>query len=207
MCLALFVSVFHLEYIPSNQLEMHCTTKDDLLHNDNTVKKINNNTVSRRKIVAASFDISPRERERRLSEAEDPGTYHTLNLRVFDYEVPIKHEERKKSYSEASSLYIKCMNDIPSPSPDDVNEEVFVPPLRFIRNTDTSLQRKIEMNPTMKQIKIENKFGEENPECLSKVLKDVNDKATFEDSKIVPQKQIFLKELSSRLINQMTKFK
>lgn len=193
--------VFHLEYIPSNQLEMHGTAKDDLLHNDNTVKKANNNTVNSRNVVAASFDTSPKGRC--FSDAEENGTYNTLNLRVFDYEVPIKHKERKKSYSEASSLYIKCPNGRLSPSSDDLNDAL-VPSIRFTRNTDKSMQRKIEMHPTMKQIDVENELCEENHECSPKAFKDVYDKATFEDTKILPPRQIFLKELSSRLINQMT---
>lgn len=179
---------------------MHGTAKDDLLHNDNTVKKANNNTVNSRNVVAASFDTSPKGR--RLSDAED-GTYNTLNLRVFDYEVPIKHKERKKSYSEASSLYIKCPNGRLSPSSEDLNDAL-VPSIRFTRNTDKSMQRKIEMHPTIKQIDVENELCEENHECSSKAFKDVYDKATFEDTKILPPRQIFLKELSSRLINQMT---
>lgn len=187
-CIWLFV--FHLECIPRNQLEMQCTANDEFLHNDN-------NTVNGNKMVAASFDTSPREK--RLSDAED-GAYNTLNLRVFDYEVPIKHKERKKSYSETSSLYIKCPNGKLSPSSDDENNAL-VPFIRFTRNTDESMQREIEMHPTMQQIDVKNELCEGNPECSSKAFDDVYDKATFEDTKKEPPRQIFLKELSSRLIN------
>lgn len=187
-CIWLFV--FLLECIPRNQLEMQCTANDEFLHNDN-------NTVNGNKMVAASFDTSPREK--RLSDAED-GAYNTLNLRVFDYEVPIKHKERIKSYSETSSLYIKCPNGKLSPSSDDENNAL-VPSIRFTRNTDESMQREIEMHPTMQQIDVKNELCEGNPECSSKAFDDVYDKATFEDTKKVPPRQIFLKELSSRLIN------
>lgn len=180
---------------------MHGTAEDDLLHNDNTVKKTNNNPLKSGNVVATSYDTSPKERC--FSDAEENGNYNTLNLRVFDYEVPIKHKERKKSYSEASSLYIKCPNGKLSPSPDEVNDTL-VPSIRFTRNTDESMQRKIEMHSTMKQIDVENELKEKNHECSSKAFEDVYDKATFEDTKIFPPRQIFLKELSSRLINQMT---
>uniref|UniRef100_K1P3W5 Multiple epidermal growth factor-like domains 6 n=1 Tax=Magallana gigas TaxID=29159 RepID=K1P3W5_MAGGI len=168
------------ECIPRNQLEMQCTANDEFLHNDN-------NTVNGNKMVAASFDTSPREK--RLSDAED-GAYNTLNLRVFDYEVPIKHKERKKSYSETSSLYIKCPNGKLSPSSDDENNAL-VPSIRFTRNTDESMQREIEMHPTMQQIDVKNELCEGNPECSSKAFDDVYDKATFEDTK----KNVFLEHL------------
>ncbi|XP_052705640.1 multiple epidermal growth factor-like domains protein 10 [Crassostrea angulata] len=178
------------ECIPRNQLEMQCTANDEFLHNDN-------NTVNGNKMVAASFDTC--RREKRLSDAED-GAYNTLDLRVFDYEVPIKHEARKKSYSETSSLYIKCPNGKRSPSSDDKNCAL-VPSIRFTRNTDESMQRKIEMHPTMQQIDVKNELCEENLECSSKAFDNVYDKATFEDTKKEPPRQIFLKELSSHLLN------
>lgn len=174
---------------------MHSTAVDD--HSENTLKKTNNNAVNSRKKVAAPFDTSPREK--RLSNTED-GAYNTLDLRVFDYEVPIKHEARKKSYSETSSLYIKCPNGKLSPSSDDANCAL-VPSIRFTRNTDESMQRKIKIHPTMHQLDVENESCEENPKCSSKAFDNVYDKATFEDMKKVPSRQIFHEELSSRLIN------
>lgn len=174
---------------------MHSTAVDD--PSDNTLKKTNNIAVNSRKMVAAPFDTSLREK--RLSNAED-GAYNTLNLRVFDYEVPIKDEARKKSYSETSSLYIKCPNGKLSPSSDDEND-AFFPSIRFTRNTDESMKRKIKIHPTMHQIDVKNESCEENPKCSSKAFDNVYDKATFEDTKKEPSRQIFHEELSSRLIN------
>lgn len=144
-------------------------------------------------------------RTRNFSDADFDGTYNTLTLRVTDYEEPFKHEERRKTYSETSSLYIKYLNGRLSSSSDDEND-VVVPSLRFTRNTDESMESKIEIHQSRIQAGVDNEFSkrDENLECSSKAFTNAYDKATFEGAKIPPPRQQFLKELSSRLINQMT---
>lgn len=125
-------------------------------------------------------------------ENNEAGVYNTLNLRVFDYEEPIKHQPLKRSKSENSSLYVQC--SIPLEPLAFDSERVLnckrASSLRLIKSTDR------------------NNLGKSG-EGISKTHEgdepsldfNVYDLATRPGKSNAFQRQLFLNELSSQLLN------
>uniref|UniRef100_A0A8W8ITR1 Uncharacterized protein n=2 Tax=Magallana gigas TaxID=29159 RepID=A0A8W8ITR1_MAGGI len=93
--------------IPMYQHEINGNTSDNYDHMADITMAKNGETIDSRKLRATSpatitIEVGTSD------EIQDTGEYHTLNLRVFDYEEPIKHEQLKRSRSENSSLYFDC---------------------------------------------------------------------------------------------------
>lgn len=122
----------------------------------------------------------------------ETGIYNTLNLRVVDYEEPIKHQPLKRSQSESSSLYVKCSIPL-EPSAFDIKQVLNcnrASSLRLTKRTDRNNNGKAE-----KRITKTHKNDEHSLDF------DVYDLATFQDKSNVSQRQLFLEEMSAHLLN------
>lgn len=179
--------------IPVYQHEMHGNTRDNYDHmaDINIIMAKNGKTFEDRNLEATSSASMTRE-VGTPDETKDTGEYHTLNLRVFDYEEPIKHEQLKRSQSENSSLYFD----------NNVSNWRRGSSLRHIRITNDHIHESDEQK--LREIH----FVPEN--YVSKSVNnseptfddfDLNNPTTLERKNMVPPSQLFLNELSSHLFN------
>lgn len=164
----------------------------------------NGKTIDNRKQEATSSATMTRETET-SDEVQDTGEYHTLNLRVFDYEEPIKHEQLKRSQSENSSLYFDCPARLMTSGIDDNNVSNFRrgSSLRQIRSTKDHIHESDEQKLTRKRHFVPENYVSKSVNNSEPTFDDfnVNNPTTLEKKNMVPQSQIFLNELSSHLLN------
>lgn len=177
--------------IPTYTTEKNNTTHDDYDHVVFTWNSSNNNSLERSKIRKSASEIETGEAGM-SDENNEAGVYNTLNLRVFDYEEPIKHQPLKRSKSENSSFYVKCSIPL-EPSAFD-SERV----LNCNRVSSLRLTTSTDRNNFVKDGKGITKSHENDEPFLDF---NVHDLATLPGKSNASQRQLFLNELSSQLLN------
>lgn len=192
----------HFVDIPAYQSDKN--VRDDYDHMTDITMAKNSDTIDSRKQEATSSATIKREAGT-LDEVQDTGEYHTLNLRVFDYEEPIKHEQLKRSQSENSSLYFECPARLMTSGIDDNNVSNFRrgSSLRQIRNTKDQIHESDEQTLTRKRHFLPENYVAKSVNDNEPTFDDfnVNNTKTLERKNMVPQSQLFLIELSSHLLN------
>lgn len=170
----------------------------------NDIMANKSNTVDSGKLVATSSDTKTTGTGTSAVDS-DPGIYNTLNLRVFDYEEPIKHEPRKRSHSENSSLYFECPARLMTSGIDinNVSNCRRGSSLRQIRSTKEHIQEPDEQTLTRKRQFVPENYVSKSVNNSEHTIDDfdINNPTTLEMKNMVPQSQLFLNELSSHLFN------
>lgn len=184
-------ALFVFKDIPTYRTERNNTTHDDYDHVVFTWNSSNNNTLEGSKI-SKTASVSDTGEAGTPDENNEAGVYNTLNLRVFDYEEPIKHQPLKRSKSENSSLYVKCSIPL-EPSAFD-SERV----LNCNRVSSLRLTTSTDRNTFVKGGKGITKTHENDEPFLDF---NVYDLATLPGKSNASQRQLFLNELSSQLLN------
>lgn len=164
----------------------------------------NGNTVESGKLVVTSSDTKTTGTGTSDVDSE-PGVYHTLKLRVFDDEEPIKHETQKRSYSEKSSLYFDCPARLTA-SGFDINNLSNCrrgSSLRQTRSPKDHLHDSDEQNLTRKRHFVPENYVSKSVDNSELTFDDinVNNQTTLEKKNIVPQSKLFLNEISSHILN------
>lgn len=170
--------------------EKNNSTYDDYDHIAYAWNKSNTNTQERSKISKTALETQAGEADM-ADENMVTGVYNTLNLRVVDNEEPIKHKPLKRSKSESSSLYVKCSIPL-EPSAFDIKLVLNcnrTSSLRLTKSTDRNNHGKAEKGITKTP---------KNDEPLGFYVYDL---ATFQYKNNVSQRQLFLEELTSHLLN------
>lgn len=186
------------------QHEINGNTSDNYDHMADITMAKNGETIDSRKLRATSPATLTRE-VGTSDEIQDTGEYHTLNLRVFDYEEPIKHEQLKRSRSENSSLYFDCPARQIISGIDDNNGSNCRrgSSLRQIRSTNDHIHESDEQKLTRERHFVPENYVSKSVNNSESTFDDfdLNNPTTSERKNMVPQSQLFLNELSSHLFN------
>lgn len=191
----------HFVDIPTYQPDIQGSSHAEYDHMNDIIMVNNSNTVDNGKLVSTSSDTKT-EGTGTSDVDSNPGIYHTLNLRVFDYEEPIKHEPLKRSHSENSSLYFECPARLMTSGIDinNVSNCKRGSSLRQIRSTNDHIHESDEQTLTRKRHFVPENYVSKSSESTFNDL-DVINPITLEKKNMVPQSQLFLNELSSHLFN------
>lgn len=168
-----------------------------------TVAK-NGDTVDSKNLVAT--DLETRTGMIGASDkVQDTGVYHTLNLRVFDYEEPIKHHQLKRSYSDNSSLYFECPTRLMTSTFDtiDMSNCKRGSSLRQTRSNKDYIHESDEQKLSRKIHFVRENKGSNDVDDSEPTFDtfNVKDSTSLEERNMVPQSKLLLTELSSHLLN------